>query len=126
MHVQSVTFISEYNQTYHISRLVIIVYILLCVIGAQLKWISTTQTLSPVKYFSKYLHQNSKLKSKSKDKSTNHPTEQVQSCSTEAKQNTTQNKTNHPQEQVQSCSTEAKQTSKHYTKSQNFVSYFKQ
>ena len=31
MHVQSVTFISEYNQTYHTSHLVIIVYILLCV-----------------------------------------------------------------------------------------------
>ena len=62
MHVQSVTFISEYNQTYHTSHLVIIVYILLCVIGAQLKWISTTQTLSPVKYFSKYFHRNSKLK----------------------------------------------------------------
>ena len=90
MHVQSVTFISEYNQTYHTSHLVIIVYILLCVIGAQLKWISTTQTLSPVKYFSKYFHRNSKLKNKSKDKSTNHPTEQVQSCSTEAKQNTKQ------------------------------------
>ena len=31
MHWISVTFISEYNQTYHTSRLVIIVYILLCV-----------------------------------------------------------------------------------------------
>ena len=61
MHVQSVTFISEYNQTYHTSHLVIIVYILLCVIGAQLKWISTTQNLSQVKYFSKYFI-NSKLK----------------------------------------------------------------
>ena len=92
MHVQSVTFISEYNQTYHISRLVIIVYILLCVIGAQLKWILTTQTLSPVKYFSKYFHRNSKLK---KNQRTNQQiTQQNKFILVQQRQNKTQNKHN--------------------------------
>ena len=124
MHVQSVTFISEYNQTYHTSHLVIIVYILLCVIGAQLKWISTTQTVSPVKYFSKYFHRNSKLK---KNQRTNQQiTQQNKFILVQQRQYKHKtNSTNHPSEQVQSCSTEAKQTSKHYTTSQNFVSYFK-
>ena len=75
MHWISVTFISEYNQSYHTYRLVINVYILLCVIGAQLKWISTTQNLSQVKYFSKYFIKIANWR-KSKDKTNNSKSQQ--------------------------------------------------